>query len=365
MSSIVETPKKKGKKSKVIDPVQATEEHLEEPVIETKEVKKNPKTVDTDFIIPIAHIKKYISRCRMNKNINEYIEIVKACAENNPPGKLENNLNEDILKRIENYYAQLSVKVKDEKTELTEYERALRALSIFKYKFNGQAFSVVTYVINLIAKEITLHTLENCITMKRRSLHPKCIPWTALSNQMMSGTYINTKVVYDTVAKSIDSVENLETDEDTESDIEDKHDELLLKSDEDEEGSVSDDILQKYQVKHFLHKLARHLIAQDERFTGFKVGKLYLAKVNDIIINVMERYILIIKEGLLDIVTNKTISDNIFIAVTKIMVEDNLFAVKANNAVLYNLIDNKLETLKKLDGDKKKEKKEKKLETAK
>lgn len=300
------------------------------------------KEVDLDFVIPIAHVKKYISKYRMNKDVNDQIEITKACSEHEKKPELVDNLTQETLKMIEDYYKDLPEKNKTALGDLDQYQRALHALSIFKYKFSGNAFVVATYVLNMAAREIITHSLEKTVEEKKKSLTSARVPWKLLKSQMLSGVYMNTPKVH-SILSVPEPVEEAEpTEEETP-----KEEEPVEESVEEEEEDTSsiEAKLKKYNLRHFLHKMAKAIINSNEVYSGFKINSSFTEECNQILIEVMERYIRIIR-NLLTIATNKTINEKTFLAATKIMIEDNVYAVEADKDTLYTLVSAKLEELK-------------------
>lgn len=332
VEKVSKTPRapKKGKPSKK----ESTETAASSPV---------KKEVDLDFVIPIAHVKKYISKYRMNKDVNDQIEITKACSEHEKKPELVDNLTKETLGMIEEYYKELPEKNKTALGELDQYQRALHALSIFKYKFSGNAFIVATYVLNLAAREIITHSLEKTVEEKKKSLTSARIPWKLLKSQMLSGVYMNTPKVH-SILSVAEPAEETSADETAEEAA--KEEEPVEETAEDEEDTSSIEAkLKKYNLKHFLHKMAKVIINSNETYTGFKINSSFTEECNQILIEVMERYIRIIR-SLLTIATNKTINEKTFVAATKIMVEDNVYAVDADKDTLYTLVSSKLEDLK-------------------
>lgn len=335
---------KKTKAVKEETPVETTE-----PVAaSTSPVKKE---VDLDFVIPIAHIKKYISKYRMNKDVNDQIDITKACSEHEKKPELVDNLTQETLKMIEEYYQNMPEKNKKNLPEMDQYQRALHALSIFKHKFSGNAFVVVTYVLNLAAREIITHSLEQTLSDKKKSLTSARIPWSTLKSQMLSGLYMNTSKVHtilnaaSAVVEEEPVVETEETTAETEEPTPEVEADAEEETEEEEDASSVEAKLKKYNLKHFLHKMAKSIIVSDERFTGFKINSSFTEECNSILIEVMERFIRIV-HNLLDISTNKTINDKTFLAATKIMLDDNIYAVSFDKSTLYSLIEAKLASAK-------------------
>lgn len=302
------------------------------------------KDVDLDFVIPIAHIKKYISKYRMNKDVNDQIEITKACSEHEKKPELVDNLTQETLKMIDEYYQNMPEKNKKNLPEMDQYQRALHALSIFKHKFSGNAFVVVTYVLNLAAREIITHSLEQTLSDKKKSLTSARIPWSTLKTQMLSGLYMNTSKVY-SILNSSSSEPAEEVQEEVSTEVEEPETPTEETEEEEEDASSVEAKLKKYNLKHFLHKMAKSIIVSDDRFTGFKINSSFTEECNQILIEVMERFIRII-HNLLDISTNKTINDKTFLAATKIMLDDNIYSVSFDKSTLYSLIDSKLSSVK-------------------
>lgn len=323
---------------KVKQPKEETKE--ETPVVASPPAKKE---VDLDFVIPIAHVKKYISKYRMNKDVNDQIEITKACSEHEKKPELVDNLTQETLKLIDNYYKELPEKNKASLGELDQYQRALHALSIFKYKFSGNAFVVATYVLNMAAREIITHSLEKTVEEKKKSLTSARVPWNLLKSQMLSGVYMNTPKVH-SILSIPEPVE--ETSEETVEETPKEEETSEETTEDEEEDSSSIEVkLKKYNLRHFLHKMAKAIINSNELYSGFKINSSFTEECNQILIEVMERYIRIIR-NLLTISTNKTINEKTFLAATKIMIEDNVYAVADDKDTLYTLVSAKLEDLK-------------------
>lgn len=359
---------KKPKAIKVVlDGSEPVNEQVNETVDESgsvetseKKTKVPKKIVDPDFIIPIAHIKKYISKFRINKEINELIQQVKKYQniekETGVVTELSEFLHQDVLDRIDTFKNGLSADAKAKIEAKSQFQQAVHALSIFKHKFSGNAFAIVSYVLNMVAKEIVIHTLEKTVEAERRSLCPKHIPWELLKNKMMSGVYINTKQVIDT----IEVLKNQETKEETVEEVEEVEAEEVVEDDDnnstqDESSTDSASVevkLAKYNMIHFLHKLCKYVIDSDERFTKFKINATFTKLCNSILIEVMERYIKMIYI-LVNISNNKTINDKILLAITKIMIEDNIYSSEADQDTLYQLVESKMETMKPIKKDKK------------
>lgn len=382
------TPKVTKKAAKVAKEVKTPKEpkvkkeHV--PLVNSK-TQQSLSNVEQEnqLTIPTSRIKSYISRHHMNKQWDDLIDAVKEVKKTN--GDAKTVLPEDMIAKINNIYTEkelnweeedkkwnelietvttaqtdkkplkglLSKEIRDmvekysetkEKTKkkketdtvydvtlnvfsIEKYKLVLHALSVEKYKFSEKAFTCVAIAINKMMEEVIEYSVHNISEKDHNTLTPKDIPWSELVDKTMSGLYFNTKYVYD-ILHSKAAPPAASTDEEY---VEESKEEPK----EEEESSTSIGFF------HFIHKITSNLKTSNEAYANIKIGTKFMNVCNELIVNTIDRYITMVKV-LLDVSHNKTINEKLFLAVTEIILRDNINSNDSDVELVMNYLKSKM-----------------------
>jgi two-component sensor histidine kinase len=119
-----------------------------------------------------------------------------------------------------------------------------------------------------------------------------------------------------------------------------------------EDGEVVEDGEDKPKVKKFRPKLTQYITnafkeitTREPRFHGLLLGKEVTALVNNLIYQVMDRYVNVIK-SLLRVGNSKTITDHLAVIATVILLRDDIHTTDEDVQVIVDLLQERVEALK-------------------
>jgi hypothetical protein len=233
----------------------------------------------------------------------------------------------------------------DEQT--AELEQLKNIASSMKYKFSTYSFEVITHMINLMVRELLVFTCDSCLSKSGKLTKEAHVPWSELQNKMLSGLYMNTPLVYGILHGTNEVDESDETEEDA--DESDETEETPETEGDATDVAEGDD---KPKVKKFRPKLTQYITnafkeitTREPRFHGLLLGKEVTAVVNNLIYQVMDRYVNVIKSLLL-VGNSKTITDHLAVIATIILLRDDIHTTEEDVQVIVDLLQERVEAIK-------------------
>ncbi len=340
-------------------PTPLTEEELNALLFKNNAEYKT-KTVDLDCVITRANVKKYLTIEKLNNKPETWLSVIKKVEDGQELSADETDMLAAAKQKVSDFLEDASKSQKDKFGGAESDNGKLReAVSSFKYKFSVDAFEVITHVVNLFVREITLHALESCLAAPKcpHVVQPYHIPWTKLHDKLLAGMYFNTLTVYNELHDDED--ENTEaTEEDEVVDEEDAPIEETTEVPDDITDSVQPDDVSnkedKIKLRQYISTLFKSLCASEARFNSLKISRKYMRVINDIIYQTLDRYANVLK-SLLDVSNSKTVNGKFAIHATKIILQDHIYSSDETTRVVLDVVQDRLERLHELASKKKEE----------
>ncbi|KUF87991.1 hypothetical protein AM587_10011345 [Phytophthora nicotianae] len=242
------------------------------------------KKVDPRKIVGTVHIKKYLADAKINGKIETWISIIKKLnavpLEGESPEELSAEEEEALeeCKRLTKAYledgASDSLKKKVEGSE--DQLKSLKDVSSsMKFKISQWAYEAVTYVVNLMVREILIYTCNQCASQKAKLTKVSHIPWEALQTKLLAGLYMNTKAVFTQLHPS--------SEPETPTTANKSEEEEVVVSEEEAVGNDDATPVKtpKPRLAQFISTTFKEIVSLDERFHGLLLGREVTALIND------------------------------------------------------------------------------------
>lgn len=324
-----------------------TQEDVSSIVLATSGKIKD-KEVDPRKVVGTIHIKKYLADAKINGKVETWISIVKKLTASLEEGKVREELTAEEVETLEQCKAETLAYLEDEASEALkkkvsestdEYQNLKDISSSMKFKFSRYAYEVITHAVNLMTREILTFTCDGCASQKAKLTKVAHIPWHELQTKMLSGLYMNTKAVFDSVHPSTEEVETEEA-----APVDDV--EAPVETSETEEPEVEEEAkVAKPRLSQYISNTFKEIVSRDERFKGLLLGKEITALVNEIIYQALDRYANVIK-SLLQTANSKTVNERLAIIATKILLQDHTHSTDEDLEVVLDIIQSRIEDLK-------------------
>ncbi len=309
------------------------------------------KAVDPRKQIGTIHIKKYLAIECINKQYEGWIALLKKTLQAKKDNETvdysaEDQAVFDECKKLALTYLEdegsnaLKKKVEEQQDEL---ERLKSIASSMKYKFSTYSFEAITHVINLMVREILVFTCDNCLANGAKLTKSTHVPWSELQPKLLSGLYMNTPLVYSLVHenKTEPAVEESAPEPST-SEVEEGSEETA------EEPSKPEVVVVKPtrpKLTQYITNSFKEITSREPRFNGLLLGKDLTTLVNDLVYQVLDRYVNVIK-SLLMVANSKTITDRLSVITTKILLQDDIHTSDSDAAVVLDMVQARVEELK-------------------
>lgn len=323
------------------------------------------KTVDPRKQVGTIHIKKYLAIERINQEYENWIALLRKSIQAKSEGQSVDFTAEEqtLLDRCKQLTAQyleeegsdaLKQKVADQTDEL---EKLKNIASSMKYKFSTYSFEVITHMVNLMVRELLVFTCDSCLAKNGKLTKEAHVPWGELRSKMISGLYMNTPLVYGLIHKTneeADVPEEAEAEEEApvEEEAEAATESTTNVAEATDDAEVVEGGEDKPKVKKFRPKLTQYITnafkeitTREPRFHGLLLGKEVTALVNNLIYQVMDRYVNVIK-SLLRVGNSKTITDHLAVIATVILLRDDIHTTDEDVQVIVDLLQERVEALK-------------------
>ena len=326
--------------------------------------KIKEKQVDPRKLVGTIHIKKYLADVKINGKVETWISVIKKLTAPLEEGAVREELTaeevealEECKKQTATYLeedASTALKLKVSKSE-DEYQNLKDVSSSMKFKFSRFAYEAVTHVINLMTRELLTFTCDSCASQKAKLTKVAHVPWRDLQSKMLSGLYMNTKAVFEVihpapvveeVAEETPATEGASDEAEPTTDAESSDTEPTDATEPVAEGVKS----AKPRLSQYISNTFKEIVSRDERFKGLLLGKEVTALVNDIIYQVLDRYSNVIK-SLLQTANSKTVNERLALIATKILLQDHTHANEDDLAVIFDIVQTRLEDLKETPED--------------
>lgn len=317
-----------------------------------KEVKpkKAPTPVKVDdslTFVATSRIKTYINDNKLNKNVNQILEIIKNAKEfktdltqllSADQQELVGQYRETTLKAEKqkaDSNAKLGKPVEDVEsiTTMDPYTVAEKAFTRSKVKFSKDSFQVVGIVVDKILYELVVHTMDNMLEQaKLNNISVKYI--SVDKSSPLYPIYSNCKTF-----KSLESTPVALTDVSADAEAE-------VETESNEDNSTDS----KVNFECYIRKIIDKVKSTDEKYTVFKNSTPFKKFCSDLVLDVLDRICNILETISINL-HFKTINKGLFVTIFKIMIcdqngphsdEPHLF--DEVNTILAELVKQKEET---------------------
>lgn len=305
-----QTPVAKKRVIKVKKTIAKVEETTTQEPVETNvsESVDTPAAADTEekeneqvSIIPSSRIKNYISKERLNKEIDTLIDSVKTSTDNVDLSK--------VLTEEQQSKAGAIIKEKESKNEEIKLNTiVVDVLSKYKYKFSNNSFKVLSVFLDMMVEEITLHAMNELVQNKKSIINLKYL----FTNENVNGSLYN---VYSKLA-TYQNEKKAQTTDST-----DPTDETT-DNQESTESTEPVDSGKTINFEFYVRKICNKLKLSDESFNKIKVSDKYQKFCSSLILDFLDKVIPLTKI-LLEVMTTKTITELVFTTVLKTQLFDN------------------------------------------
>lgn len=306
------------------------------------------KAVDPRKLVGTIHIKKYLADTKINGKVETWIAIIKKLSTTLEEGQTREELTSEEVEALELCKKETAAYLEDDassalKAKVSESTDQLKSLkdvsSSMKFKFSKYAYEAVTHVINLMIRELLIFTCDSCASQKAKLTKVAHVPWNDLQFKLMAGLYMNTKATFNAIHPVVSDAEPVADDEPV-------VDEPVAEEEPAAEETVVEETKStKPRLSQYISNTFKEIVSRDERFKGLLLGKEITALVNDIVFQVMDRYANVIK-SLLQTANSKTVNERLAIIATKIILQDHMHADNDDVAVVLDVVQARLETLK-------------------
>lgn len=267
------------------------------PVESSTDVEENGIDDQVSFI-PSSRIKNYISKEKLNKQLDIMISKLK---ESDDSLDLSTILTAEQQSKLGSI-----IKQKEEnKEEIKINNLAVEMLSKYKYKFSHSSFKVLSVFLDLMIEELTLNVMEEIIKSKKSIINLKYV----------FGSNNNTPLynVYSKLPTYVAEYENL-----TKGASEEVDNDVVVDETSDEEEQPTHTINFEFYVRKICNKLKK---SKDE-YSKIKVSNNYQKFCSNLILEFLDK-VAPMTSIVLEVMTTKTITNLVFETVIKLQLYDN------------------------------------------
>lgn len=297
---IIKIKKKKTPETEVQQEVVSSQEEVN-PSNDTQ-VSEDKEVIS---LIPSSRVKNYISKEKLNKELDHIIETIKS---SETPIDLSSLLNEDLQSKIGSI-----IKLKEEKNEEININTiAIDMLSKQKYKFSHSSFKVLSVFLDLMIEDLTLNVMDEIIKNKKSIINLKYV-YTAETNSALYPVY-STLPSY--INSKTDMASTQESTEQTEDEVKDENEETKEEEQSEEKNGHS------INFEFYVRKICNKLKKNKEEYSKIKVSNNYQKFCSNLILEFLDR-VAPLTSILLEVMTTKTITNLVFETILKLQLYDN------------------------------------------
>lgn len=270
---------------------------------EVKQSEEVPKSETQDSeekevisLIPSSRVKNYISKEKLNKELDHLIEKIKSSEQSLDLSTL---LSEEMQAKVGSI-----IKEKEEKKEEININTiAVELLSKQKFKFSHTSFKVLSVFLDLMIEDLTLNVMDEIIKNKKSIINLKYV-YTAKSDSPLYKIY-SSLPTFVTEKQSLDST------------VEEGKEEVKEESTEE-----TQDDSHSINFEFYVRKICNKLKKNKEEYSKIKVSNNYQKFCSSLILEFLDR-VAPLTTILLDVMTTKTITNLVFETILKLQLYDN------------------------------------------
>lgn len=264
----------------------------EVPKVNTSESEEK----DVISLIPSSRVKNYISKEKLNKELDHLIEKIKSSEQSLDLSTL---LTEEMQAKVGSV-----IKEKEEKKEEININTiAVELLSKQKFKFSHTSFKVLSVFLDLMIEDLTLNVMDEIIKNKKSIINLKYV-YTAKTDSPLY-------TIYSSLPTFILEKQNLDSSSD-----ETKEETKEESADESQDDSHS------INFEFYVRKICNKLKKNKEEYSKIKVSNNYQKFCSSLILEFLDR-VAPLTTILLDVMTTKTITNLVFETILKLQLYNN------------------------------------------
>lgn len=316
------------------------------------------REIDLRKVIGVVHARKYVANTKINGKFNSWIDVLTKQKEGQELTSDELEVFEkgkaEMLDYMDSKCASDTLRKKFE-SDAPEAERLIDVATSMKYKFSSITNDATIYPINLMVREIIVHTNDACLAKNVKTIRKHLVPWDVLKDKALAGLYMNTSAVINAI-HSKDAPEDAPQEEVVPEEDQEVAEEETSEDDGTEEKVDDSKKVPKQKVKfpltQYIGTTFREIKSRDERFKGLLLGTDFTGLINDIVFQVLDRYACII-DTLLQSNNGKIVKPFLSILATKNHLLDYAYSDPASVRAIVELVQAHVDELERESQDKK------------
>lgn len=304
MDTTQQVPKKRVIKKK-------TQTGSEESVVETSNLETTNIEVTTDVdetasddqvsFIPSSRIKNYISKEKLNKQLDIVISKLKDSDESLDLSTVLTLEQQSKLGSI--------IKQKEEnKEEIKINALAVEMLAKYKFKFSHTSFKVLSVFLDFMIEDLTLNVMDEIIKSKKSIINLKYVFGSNTNSPLYD--------VYSKLPTFVTEKENL-----TKNSNDEVTEEVAVDDQVDEEVP-EEQLTRSINFEFYVRKICNKLKKSKEEYSKIKVSNNYQKFCSNLILEFLDR-VAPMTSIVLEVMTTKTITNLVFETVIKLQLCDN------------------------------------------
>lgn len=251
---------------------------------------------DVISLIPSSRVKNYISKEKLNKELDHLIEKIKSSEQSLDLSTL---LTEEMQAKVGSI-----IKEKEEKKEEININTiAVELLSKQKFKFSHTSFKVLSVFLDLMIEDLTLNVMDEIIKNKKSIINLKYV-YTAKTDSPLY-------TIYSTLPTFISEKQNLDSSSDE-----------TKEETKEESADESQDESHSINFEFYVRKICNKLKKNKEEYSKIKVSNNYQKFCSSLILEFLDR-VAPLTTILLDVMTTKTITNLVFETILKLQLYNN------------------------------------------
>jgi hypothetical protein len=299
-------PTPETSKKRVVKRKESVTANVEQPVVDGTEEK------DCVSVIPSSRIKNYISKEKLNKELDTLISSVKKSVD---PTDLSTLLSESFQQKVG-----ATLKEREEKKKEGEVinikDVAVEVLSKHRFKFSNSSFKVLSVFLDMMVEEVTHHAMTELVKNKKSIINTKYVLLNENTCGRMYSVYSKLRT-YKTSLHDVNTPEEQVVEETTDVTTEQPTEPVV---EEAETAESSDNKCINFEF--YIRKICNKLKDENEEFSKIKVSEKYQKFCSNLVLDFLDK-VVPLTQIVLDIMTTKTITDAVFETVIKCVIFEN------------------------------------------
>lgn len=281
-----------------------------EAPVEASQQEEVASPEDQSSYIPSSRIKNYISKEKLNKQIDSVISKLKEA-----DGSVD--LNSLLSVELQAKLGSIIKQKEENKEEININSLAVELLSKQKFKFSNTSFKVLSVFLDLMVEEITLNVMDEIIKNKKSIINLKYV----FSGSTESPLYN----IYSTLPTFVSEQNALAKTTQEVQEVEES-------SEESPEESTEEVASHSINFEFYVRKICNKLKKNKDEYAKIKVSNNYQKFCSNLILEFLDR-VAPMTTIILEVMTTKTITNLVFETIIKLQLYNNPHCEEIMNEV--------------------------------